>query len=227
MICPVCESNEIEIDNLSKCDECDHLFQTDLKIAVKYDEKYITDYFEHNSLRQMSLLRAGYVIGSCPDVTDKSIVDIGYGSGDFLRVMKKNGWKIFGCDVHQLDLGIERVSLMDALTLRYNVVSFFDSLEHFNNFDLIKKINSRYIVVSVPCTPNDFFNLYVNDRKKWKHYKPGEHLHYFTPKSIQKLFSNYKLINTSNIEDIIRGPGGVDSNYINIQTYVFKRMDLI
>lgn len=223
MKCPVCNSeNVVTNENLSNCIDCSHIFQTDLKVDVKYDEKYITDYFEHNSLRQMSLLRAGYVIGACC-IDAGIVVDVGYGSGDFLRVMKKNGWNIYGCDVHNLNLGIKEVSLSSAMSMGADVITFFDSLEHFDNFDEIKKINSQYIIVSVPQTPDDFFEFTVSDRKNWKHYKPGEHLHYFTRKSIQKLFKHYNLIDSCNVEDIIRGPNNTTSDYINITTYVFKR----
>lgn len=213
--CPVCDFEEFLADaggDLSYCIKCDHYFQTDLTPTIDYNEKYITDYFAHNSLRQMSLLRTGFVVGSCKG---ESIVDVGYGSGDFLRVMSKLGWRTFGCDVHGLNLGIKELPLLEAITSEPDVVTFFDSLEHFSTFEDIKRINSKYIVVSIPSRPNTF-----PENRTWKHYKPGEHLHYFSITSLQNLFSKYVPINICEIEDVVRGKL---EGMPNIKTYTFER----
>jgi Golgi nucleoside diphosphatase len=148
----------------------------------------------------------------------KDILDFGYGSGDFLRVMRKLGWNIFGYDVHSLNLGIKNLTQEEILNKDWNVVTFFDSLEHLENFDFIKKLSKKTdnFIISVPATPFDF----PINKNPWKHYKPGEHLHYFSPESLQILFENFNLKKFVCLEDVIRGK--LQNNSANINTYHFE-----
>lgn len=221
LICPVCSSEVPSVFwngiDVVRCDVCTHMFQADLKISVSYDGNYILDYFEHNSLRQMSLLRAGFVLGSTSKTKVKpSILDVGFGSGDFLRVMRKENWDIWGADLHTVDLGIPRITIEEATKKKWDVVTFFDSLEHFSDFSFLSTLNSDCIIVSIPHSP-------ICPNGDWKHYKPGEHLHYFTSRSICELFRIYGYVYQFDcyVEDIIRGK--LKNKEPNICTYVFKR----
>jgi hypothetical protein len=54
--------------------------------------------------------------------------------------------------------------------------------------------------------------------KTWKHYKAGEHLHYFSPESLGRLVGKPLLVE-SKVEDAIRCPEGVEQN---IYTAIYR-----
>lgn len=209
MKCPICnitrEKYSVVVEDkhsLVKCFDCNHIWQGDQKIEVNYDSNYILNYFKHNTMRQLSLLRAGLVEGFLGQSVGK-VLDFGYGSGDFLRVMSKNGWQTFGIDVHGLNLGIKDVVEEELYDISWDIVTFFDSLEHLQNFNILKEIHSENIIVSIPI----FYGKNISTIVDWKHYKPGEHLHYFSLKSIEKLFKryDYQLSDFNFSEDLVRG----------------------
>src|SRR5690606_6976275 len=82
----------------------------------------------------------------------------------------------------------------------WSVVSFFDSLEHFPDFEAVKSLISRakIVMVSVPRRPRWF-----PENLSWRHFKPGEHLHYFSLRSLSRLVDK-PLLAASNVEDCIR-----------------------
>ena len=101
---------------------------------------------------------------------------------------------------------------------KYDVVCFFDSLEHFDNIYIIKELKTDYIFISVPWCHNfspDWF-------KSWYHRKPNEHLWHFNKESLLNFMSElgYNCIHTSNIEDTIRKN---NKEYSNILTAIFKK----
>jgi hypothetical protein len=110
------------------------------------------------------------------------------------------------------------VSLEEIFNSAWDVVTFFDSLEHFPDPTIFSKINAKYIVITVPDP------TLVIDFKNWKHWKPGEHLYHFTPCSLRELFSGYNLVDSSFFEDIVRGKVlDKETEINNTMTYVFER----
>ena len=61
----------------------------------------------------------------------------------------------------------------------YDIITFYDSLEHFEEIEFVKKLKCNYICISVPNCH------YKNDEwfRNWKHRKPNEHLWHFNSKS--------------------------------------------
>ena len=117
--------------------------------------------------------------------------------------------------------GAERIDSLDY-SVHYDVVTFFDSLEHFDDINWISNINCDYIVISVPyCHYLDTMD--DKDLINWKHLKPNEHLYHFNIKSLISHFSvnGYEPISMSNIEDSIRKSSDGRQNII---TGVFCKM---
>jgi hypothetical protein len=143
----------------------------------------------------MAFLRVGFLKAF---VSGGRLLDVGYGNGDFVRAAEAAGFDAYGHDVHGVDCRIREVAL-DA-DESWNVVTFFDSLEHFPDFDLVRCLLKRtnYVMISVPMRPSSF----PHDRN-WKHFKPGEHLHYFSELSLQQMIDK-PLRAVSNVEDTIR-----------------------
>ena len=161
----------------------------------------------------MSFLRLGYLIGAIG--IPNSILDVGYGNGDFLRSAKTMISSCYGHDVSGYDLpdGVKFVT--DITKDKYDVICFFDVLEHFEDINFISKLNCQYIYISLPWCHYHSDEWFLN----WKHRRQDEHLYHFNLESLTNFFTEmgYELLCYSNIEDSIR-----KSNDKNILTAIFK-----
>ena len=184
---------------------------------------YTKDYIEYSYVKYgeltnyMSYLRLGNIIGSLGKIPE-SILDIGYGNGSFLEVCSNAIPNCYGNDISTYPLpdGVEFIS--DITSQYFEVITFFDSLEHFENIDFVKDLNCSYICISVPNCH------YVNDEwfEKWKHRRPDEHLWHFNEESLCNYMTRngYELLTSSNVEDIIRK--NTSQEETNILTCVFR-----
>jgi len=185
-----------------------------------YDKNYIdTGYGKLVQLTdEMAYLRLGYIIGVIGRVP-LSVLDVGYGTGDFLKVCNRIVDRCAGHDLFRdlLPAGCDFVQ--DITAQHYDVVTFFDSLEHYPNIDFVQKLNCNYVVVSLPwChnTSDEWFST-------WKHRKPDEHLHHFDLSSLTNFMRSqgFRLVGNSNVEDTIRKSA---STLPNILTAVFEQI---
>ena len=141
MNCPVCLTSPArELPNeLAHCHHCDHIFQNPLEVRAVYDKKYVCDrYDKYDTTAAMSALRYGIVRTFCGG---GKLLDIGYGNGAFIKLASKGGFDAYGCDVHGADYGVRDVPLTSAE--QWDVVTFFDSLEHFTTLEAIGDLNER------------------------------------------------------------------------------------
>src|ERR1035437_1863088 len=212
--CPICAVVATPRGPVSVCPGCTHIWQTDLRVKAVYDADYIHQRYDaYDTTAIMSYLRAGYLRAHVPL---GPLLDVGYGNGAFLKAATACGYEGFGADVHGCDYGIVEHPLVSEQT--YRGVTFFDSLEHFPDFAPVRDLAQRtdYIVISYPCRPTWF-----PDDKEWKHYRPGEHLHYFSTRSLCRLFQQFTLVSSIDLEDAVRGK--LSKGEQNIQTLVLKR----
>ena len=185
-----------------------------------YDKKYVDDRYNQYGVKgfQMSGLRLGYLISSINKIPE-SILDVGYGNGDFLKLCSESKIKSYGNDVSGYPLPPNVDFVNNIFENYYEVISFFDVLEHFEDITFIKNLNCKYIFISVPWCHN------FNDEwfKNWKHRREDEHLWHFNDESIVNFFNEmgYKLLSKSNVEDTIRT--SVENNE-NILTCIFEKL---
>ena len=152
------------------------------------------------------------------NTTPKSILDFGYGSGAFLDVCKKTIPNCYGYDIGEFNVPVGCSRIDDVFSKHFDVVTFFDSLEHVDDIYFLNKIDCNYIIISVPeCHyfSDEWFN-------SWKHRRVDEHIWHFSAKSLIDFMKSqkYEMINLSNIEDVIRK--SIDE-HSNILTGVFKK----
>jgi len=113
------------------------------------------------------------------EINPRIVLDYGSGCG-FFRTYRPADITVYSYDVGPYpQTGIE-------LTI-YDVVCFWDVLEHLPDFKPLEPVLalSRYVALSLPIKPQDTL---WND---WKHFKPGEHLHYWTGETVQEFFQKY------------------------------------
>lgn len=127
-------------------------------------------------------------------VYPKIVLDYGCGCC-FLTQYAPDGITVDSYDIGTLD-GDRLYPQTGILHDHYDLIFFNDVLEHVdwenepdnNILDVIK--STDHIAVAVPVKPTN------NSIKNWKHYKPGEHLSYFTRKSLNNFFEDkgFKMI---------------------------------
>ena len=121
------------------------IYQVD-KNPIDYDKDYVnTRYVKYGELpTYMAHLRLGNIIGSLSRVP-KSILDVGYGDGSFLKVCSNIIPKCYGYDVssYPAPAGCEVVSSMTDQS--YDVITFFDSLEHFEDIEFVPEVKTNQI----------------------------------------------------------------------------------
>lgn len=186
-----------------------------------YDKNYVLKYnnYGDNNIK-LSFLRLGAIIGSLGKIPT-SILDVGCGNGSFLSACSQIIKDCYGYDVvdYKLPNNINKVD--NIFNKKYEVITFFDSLEHFEDINCLKDLKCDYICVSVPwChyTSDEWF-------KKWKHRRENEHIWHFNEISLKNFFEelNFELINYTNFEDSIRKNNSEENN---ILTALFKRKEI-
>lgn len=190
------------------------------KNKFNYDKEYVEARYNTYGITNdlMAYLRLGYLIGSIGK-TPSEVLDVGYGNASFLRTASTLIKNCFGSDIppaYPLPEGITFVE--DIYSRHFEVITFFDSLEHFENIYDIKNLKCDYILVSMPNCH------YLSDEwfEGWKHRRPDEHLWHFNERSLVAFMDSigFNCLNTTNIEDAIRKP--VDK-YSNILSGVFVK----
>ena len=148
------------------------------------------------------------------------ILDIGYGNGDFLNACTNIINACHGNDISNYHVPNGCIKIDDIFKDNYDVVCFFDSLEHFEDIYIIKNLKTDYIFISVPWCHNFSEEWFT----KWYHRRPNEHLWHFNEKSIINFFNelDYECIYLDNFEDIVRKNTFIHPNK-NILSCVFKK----
>ena len=220
--CPVCHglTQRLAVDNLSCCHGCHHTFQTDLNVSIAYDASYAHQY-DFRPVTQMSDLRWNFIQAALDLQSASRVLDVGYGNGAFLKRAEAAGMSIFGIDLHTEDFGVPVVGFDTPQD--YDLVCFFDSLEHLPDFAPIFGLNAHHVIVSIPNTPS-----FIQTKPEcWRHFKPGEHLHYFSRTSLDMLMRIWgfsQRVVDGFPEDALRGKLVIDNTTLdNIYTVIYTR----
>ena len=152
--------------------------------------------------------------------TEKTVLDFGCGTGDFLAQMKSSGWKISGVEPSTKaglsatsKLGIEIIPDITGLTQKYSVITAWHVLEHTTQpVETVQKLTERLsqegkLVIAVPNYKSYDSNKY---KEYWAGYDVPRHLWHFSPKTIKQLASKLGLT----VEKTI--PMKLDAYYVSL-----------
>lgn len=185
----------------------------------EYNVDYVSERYNTYGEKglQMAYLRLGYLLGSIKEELN-SVLDIGYGNGDFLKVCSGKIKNCFGNDISNYPLPDGCFFVDDLFKNEYDLVCFFDSLEHFEDIQFVSKLKAKYVCISLPWCHNKSDEWFEN----WKHRREDEHLWHFNDDSLVNFMveMDYDLVSISNVEDIVRRPTNEDKN---ILTGIFKK----
>jgi hypothetical protein len=153
---------------------------------MNYDLAYYEKMLREYSATAESISKARWKF--IEPLNPKEVLDYGSGVGWF------RAWRPEGVTVHSFDVApYPQTSSVrsDCSNMPvngvYDVVCFWDVIEHLPSFKDIEHTlrRSKAVAATIPVTDN------VSDLTDWKHFKPGEHLHYFTTKQVIALFDAY------------------------------------
>jgi len=148
---------------------------------MNYDISYYEKSLRDNSFFAYKINEIRWNFIAVQKFLEFKILDFGSGVGWF-RAYRPKGVEVDTYDI----MAVPQTGIQQK---EYDMVCFWDVLEHIDwNDDKMAKIpetvinSAEYVAVSVPIKPR-FMRV-----KKWKHYKPGEHLTRFTIRSLDKFF---------------------------------------
>lgn len=176
------------------------------KQPFEYGADYSAAYNNLGELTNyMSHLRLGFLIGTLANNGFKniqSLLDVGYGNGSFLTAASKFIPNCYGTDISDSYPLPASCKFVNNFNGYYDVITFFDALEHFSDINFVKDLNCKYVCITVPLCHNytdEWFD-------SWKHRKPNEHLWHFNDASLIAFMKRmgFTCINTCYVEDVIR-----------------------
>ncbi len=154
-----------------------------------------------------------------------SLLDIGAGTGEFLRVAKNKGWQVNGVEPNAKARNIAQTkgiklfkSLNQIEDKRFDVITLWHVLEHIPNlYETISKINTHLkpngiVIIAVPNYKSYDAQYY---RQFWAAYDVPRHLWHFSQDSIKEIV-------TQKWELIKINPMIFDSFYVSLLSEKYK-----
>jgi 2-polyprenyl-3-methyl-5-hydroxy-6-metoxy-1,4-benzoquinol methylase len=205
--CLVCDHSKLNVMNgyekvfLVKCSNCGFVFSERIPSNEELNI-YYSNYGSNFYCSDLTIKRYNEILDKMePFRQTGRLLDIGCGIGFFLDEAKKRGWEVYGTEYSERLIGLLREK---GITIHegqlnsenyqkgfFDVVTSFEVIEHINNptselkqiATLLRKGGLVYLT-----TPN--FNSLLRRRLKIQYnvIKYPEHLSYYTPKSLSRLF---------------------------------------
>ena len=157
---------------------------------------------------------------------NKTLLDVGAGTGDFLKVAKSNTWNVKGVEPNfearkrAKEKGVNLLPNFESLTdEKFELITLWHVLEHLPDLEnqIIKLVShledEGTLIIAVPN-----FNSYDAKYYKefWAAYDVPRHLWHFSKTAIEKLFSKHSL------ELVKVKPMIFDSFYVSLLSEKYK-----
>ena len=205
----------VDLENYYKSDN--YISHTDSKKTI-FEKTY-------QLVKNYTLKKKVSLINSF-NTEDKTVLDVGAGTGDFLNSCKKNNWKIVGVEpsIDAINIAANKgvflkESLSDIENQQFDVITLWHVLEHIENLpEYIESLNkllkeNGVLVIAVPnykCYDAKFY------KEHWAAFDVPRHLWHFSQTSISKLFSEVSM----NVVKTI--PMKFDAYYVSLLSEKYK-----
>lgn len=164
-----------------------------------YDQAYFDKYRQMRSSKIGSELNKFRVALTKDYLREgESIIDVGIGDGAFIEALQTATITPYGFDVNPASISWLReksryASLYDR---KFDVATFWDSLEHIRDPRYALEQVSRVAIISIPIFDD------VKHVLRSKHYRPDEHYWYFTERGFIEFLSKegFQVVRRSNME---------------------------
>lgn len=159
------------------------------RVPIKYDESYEKKYLSYPE-KELCEIRLNAIKKTLMLIrlinNPRRLLDYGCGSGAFVEAAREAGYHAYGYDVNDFT-----AHLRPHEGFQPGIITAWDSFEHLTDEEQIEFFklskNADVVVLSVPNF--DSANR-AGGIESWRHYRPNEHLHYYTRKALNKKFSD-------------------------------------
>lgn len=175
---------------------------------IDYDGDYWDEYVRRDASamgEQLTLARQSFVRG----FWEGEVVDIGIGGGRFVTDADAYGYDI---NPRAVDWLHTHGRYRDPYAAPVDAITCWDSLEHIPDPDALLAQVQRWLFVSLPIFSDAEHCIHS------RHYKPGEHIWYFTHGGIIQWCNDrgFELVSSTDVESRLGRDG--------IRSYAFRRM---
>lgn len=206
--CPLCSSCDLgehltlDVIRIVICHTCGFIFARDILSASEMNQFYNDSYGNQrhmNGQRINATVNTRVLRSFCPDLAERSLLDLGSGYGFLLNNMRSYGTRVAGVELSQVErsfsveqLNIPTFDSMDSLSAdeQFDVVTAFEVIEHIPNpRDFIRcacehlKVGGSLII----GTDNFASSVVKKLGRQFPKWIPHEHISFFTPKTLRLL----------------------------------------
>jgi 2-polyprenyl-3-methyl-5-hydroxy-6-metoxy-1,4-benzoquinol methylase len=237
--------------NVVRCSKCGLAFldssPSQEEIKTIYGNKYFSDLVKPEILDSRALASAGLLKRLKKYLPEKGrILDIGAATGAYLSAFKNQGWDVSGIEIS--DYARESAKIIFDITLYPNLESaafssnYFDFIlmnhviEHLPEYlKMLKEVNRilKPEGILYVGTPNFGSPSAAKLKSYWPSLKPGEHLTFFTPKTLKMVLdkAGFVIIKCDTMQPLITTPqfekifGTINSGIIvKISNFLFPNL---
>lgn len=207
-----------------RCYKCTHVFCSPIPIDMykNYEDVIDEEYLRHKITRELSAEAVLKVMMEY--VPSGKLLDVGCATGDFLKVAKDFGYTVEGLELSIWSSTLARKrgfkvhtstlkSLANKYKGKYDVITLWGVIEHFENPHVEMKYLNKLL------KDEGFLVLWTGDvdglmskilRRKWWYWQ-GQHIQYFTHKSLNHLAAS------NGFEHIYTGRYPIPANFEQIE----------
>jgi predicted RNA methylase len=168
----------VQDGDLVLCEARGVAYQRDSRAGrVSYDRSYYDKVCAYEGTPIARAVNAGRVALLRNWGKPGRLVDWGAGSGEFVRAARAAGYEAFGYEVLADAAAVLKAAHMwEENFTTYDQVTLWDVLEHLDDPGLLLRSVKKgaLLLVSLPIFAS------LDAIRRSKHYRPGEHLHYWT-----------------------------------------------
>jgi len=173
-------------DDLMLCYERGVAYQIDRSFIVSYDDEYYNKCLSYEDQAIALAINKGRIELVAEHYGAGPVLDVGIGSGEFVKKRPNT----YGNDINPVAIEwLKRNDLWGRLD-EFSAFTFWDVLEHIETpEDYLKHIPLHgFLFTSLPIF------AHLDDIKFSRHYRPGEHLQYFTDLGFQAWMAQHGFI---------------------------------
>lgn len=205
--CLICSSDRLtklarySKTHLVSCQTCGFVFSEKIPSEIELIEHY-DGYGRNDYLSPLTIKRYNELLTEFEKFRNTNkILDVGCGVGYFLEVALERGWEVYGTEYtdHAVEIcsrkGISmkqgKLNTSDFVPESFDIITSFEVLEHINNpIEEIKNFHTllRKGGLSYITTPNFNSLLRYKLKEEYNVITYPEHLCYYTPKTLSRLF---------------------------------------
>jgi 2-polyprenyl-3-methyl-5-hydroxy-6-metoxy-1,4-benzoquinol methylase len=209
--CPFCQSENLNdhlvLDGIriASCAACGFMFSRDTLDSAEIDQFYIDGYHDRRHMdgqRVNASINVELLRRFCPDLSGKSVLDVGSGYGFFLDKLRNSGVRrAAGIELSRAqrkysvdELRLETHGQLHELSSddQFDVITILEVIEHIPEpYEFIQKVCEHLkvggsLIVGTDNFVSDVVKVLGKGFPKWI---PHEHVSFFTPKTLKDMLA--------------------------------------